>query len=101
MKNAESPDYVKKAWRSLRQIITSGIQAQKGNAIFVFLSYRNVGLKETNKSTEKKQFFVIDGIKPEDFSVDIELLSFPGKFEIKEIKSKLPFSEDLTSKNIN
>jgi hypothetical protein len=101
MKHSEDKSYVQKGLTKFKGEYENWNSNSNGNAIFVFLSYRTVGLDTTPTFSEKKRFFVIDGIKTEDFSVDIKSLSFPEKLKIDDVISKLPFSEILTSKNIN
>ena len=96
IKHSEDKSYLNKGLDKFLGNYENWDAESNGNAIFVFLSYRTVGLDTKPKVDEKKRFIVIDGIKKEDFSVDIESLSFPEKLKIDDVISKLHFPQTLT-----
>lgn len=98
MKHSENSSYVKQGLEKFKDDYTK-YKSENGSAIFVFLSYSNLSLNQNNLTTAKgKKFFVIDGIDPKDFSLDIESLSFTRKLSIDTVISKLPFSQILSGK---
>lgn len=98
IKNSSRKEYVNEGMEKFKGDYTNWNSANEG-AIFIFLSYSNVSLNQKNLTTAKmKKFFVIDGIDPRDFSLDIKSLSFTGEVSIDTVISKLPFSQIFSSR---